>query len=582
VNSTERSLWWAAAVGAVAVLVVFQFFGNATHGYIDTSSLFYWWGYQWVNPASEGEHGWLILGLSGWLFWRSLRSAECGARNAELGQPEAGERNQEHLTQEQGTGKIGSIPRSAFRDPPWPALVALLAGLAIHALGFAAQQTRISIVGFLMCTWGLLRLAGGVRWGRAGMFPLAFLLFAIPLNLLDSIGFWLRVWVVNASATIAHTVGIGVLKSGTQLTAPDGTYNYDVAAACSGIRSLTAMTALSLLAGYINFGSWQRRVAVLLLCFPLVYVGNVARIVAIVVAARIGGPKWGDVAHEVMGYGIFAIVLSGVLLGIQLIRRWWPEPAGSVCHPLNDKPECHLIDDKRVWAATAVVVALAGGEIIFLRHLAHLPARGQVGVMVSAEGRDPVELPAFIGTDWIGRRAEVSPVERQVLPQDTGYSRKDYVLLHDPRRSVFLSIVLSGRDRSSIHRPEICLVGQGWTIAEVARHRFKPPRRSAADFEVTLLRVRREVQTPRGKAVVPQLVAYWFVGGDCIVATHWQRMLRDAWNRVVHARSDRWAYVLMQTDASDGEPAALARMQSILDATLPAFQKVFAPQKPQF
>ena len=76
-KSTERSLWWAAAGGAVAVLVLFQFFGNATHGYIDTSSLFYWWGYQWVNPASEGEHGWLILGLSGWLFWRSLQRAEC-------------------------------------------------------------------------------------------------------------------------------------------------------------------------------------------------------------------------------------------------------------------------------------------------------------------------------------------------------------------------------------------------------------------------------------------------------------------------------------------------------------------------
>ena len=26
-----------------------------------------------------------------------------------------------------------------------------------------------------------------------------------------------------------------------------------------------------------------------------------------------------------------------------------------------------------------------------------------------------------------------------------------------------------------------------------------------------------------------------------------------AWNRIVHARADRWAYVLMQTDAADGE-----------------------------
>jgi hypothetical protein len=32
----------------------------------------------------------------------------------------------------------------------------------------------------------------------------------------------------------------------------------------------------------------------------------------------------------------------------------------------------------------------------------------------------------------------------------------------------------------------------------------------------------------------------------------------------------------MQTDASDGEENALARMQAVLDATLPAFQRPVA------
>jgi hypothetical protein len=78
--------------------------------------------------------------------------------------------------------------------------------------------------------------------------------------------------------------------------------------------------------------------------------------------------------------------------------------------------------------------------------------------------------------------------------------------------------------------------------------------------------------------VVPQLVTYWFVGGDGVVGSHGRRLWRDAWNRVVHGRADRWAYVLMQTDAADGEAAALARMQGVLDETLAVFQKVFAPQ----
>jgi EpsI family protein len=194
-------------------------------------------------------------------------------------------------------------------------------------------------------------------------------------------------------------------------------------------------------------------------------------------------------------------------------------------------------------------------------------------VVLAADGLNPTELPAFLGTEWIGRRTEVTDVEREILPADTGFSRKVYVALAAQRREVFLSVVLSGRDRTSIHRPELCLVGQGWTITDTASHRFSFPGHADAAFDATLLRVRREVLTPRGKQSVPQLVAYWFVAGDAVVATHGQRMMHDAWNRVVHARTDRWAYVLMQTDASDGEAAALARMQTVLDGTLPAFQR---------
>ena len=143
-------------------------------------------------------------------------------------------------------------------------------------------------------------------------------------------------------------------------------------------------------------------------------------------------------------------------------------------------------------------------------------------------------------------------------------------------------MVLSGRDRTSIHRPELCLVGQGWTIDAATRHQFQFPSASGAagSFPSTVLEVRREMASPHGKVIVPQLAVYWFVDSRTVVATHWERLLRDAWNRVTRARADRWAYVLMQTDSSDGKAAALARMQQILDDTLPAFQRVSASRKP--
>jgi hypothetical protein len=217
------------------------------------------------------------------------------------------------------------------------------------------------------------------------------------------------------------------------------------------------------------------------------------------------------------------------------------------------------------------VVGLAVVEMLFLARLAALPPRGQVGVRLAADGQNPVELPVFLGTEWIGRQTAVTESERAVLPPDTGYSRKDYVAVADPARRVFLSIVLSGRDRSSIHRPELCVVGQGWTIKAVNEHDFFPPGHASGSVPATVLHVQREVQTPQGPVVVPQLIAYWFVGGDTVEATYWRRLARDAWNRVMHARADRWAYVLMQTDARDGDAAALGRMQAVLNQTLPVF-----------
>ncbi|MGH7956158.1 MAG: exosortase-associated EpsI family protein, partial [Opitutaceae bacterium] len=229
----------------------------------------------------------------------------------------------------------------------------------------------------------------------------------------------------------------------------------------------------------------------------------------------------------------------------------------------------------------AIVVTLALAEMFFLHRLANMPPRGQVGVVLAADGLNPVELPSFLGTEWIGRRAAVTDVEREMLPPDTGFSRKNYVFVGDRTREVFLSIVLSGRDRTSIHRPELCLVGQGWTIDGAIQQTFRTPTvhaQAGDQFRATVLRVNREVASSRGTLVVPQLVAYWFVAGDVVVPTHWQRFVHDAWNRVTKARADRWAYVLMQTDARDGEAAALARMQTVLDGTLPAFQRALPAQ----
>ncbi|HYP15974.1 MAG TPA: EpsI family protein, partial [Opitutus sp.] len=397
---------------------------------------------------------------------------------------------------------------------------------------------------------------------------------AIPLNVLDSLGFWLRLWVVDAAGVIAHVAGIDVVRSGTQLFSPGGQYQYDVAAACSGVRSLMALAALSLLIGYLEFRSGWRRALMLALCLPLTYLGNIARIAAIILAAEIGGQAWGERAHDVMGFGVFAIVLGGVLGAARLMRRGWPE-RGSETERAELRAEGRPMPPSAGgwWAAGLVaIVVLAVTEMVLLARIGERVGAGAAGVRLANDGVNPVELPAFVGTEWIGRRAEVTAVEREILPADTGFSRRSYVHVQGGRHSVFVSIVLSGRDRSSIHRPELCLVGQGWTLKPAGVHAFSWPGGLGARVPATLLRT--ELIEPATGRKLPALVAYWFVNSERVLATHWERALWDAWNRVRRGRADRWAYVLVQADAADGEAAALARMQAVLDEALPVFQAV--------
>ena len=91
-----------------------------------------------------------------------------------------------------------------------------------------------------------------------------------------------------------------------------------------------------------------------------------------------------------------------------------------------------------------------------------------------------------------------------------------------------------------------------------------------------MLRV-EQVDARTGR-VFPALLAYWFVNSDRMVATHWERMAYAAWDRLRHGRADRWAYVLVQTDAVDGEAAALSRLQEVLAGTVPEFQKPLRQQ----
>lgn len=145
----------------------------------------------------------------------------------------------------------------------------------------------------------------------------------------------------------------------------------------------------------------------------------------------------------------------------------------------------------------------------------------------------------------------MSLAERNMLPPDTLLVRKKYV---DPEgRVILVAIVLSGKERASIHRPQVCLVGQG---NEIVRSRTVPvPLPGRRPLDVMVLDLLGHGRLPDGRRLqVNRYYAYWFVGKGRETPYHVQRMFWMAFDRVVHNVAHRWAYISVSgTRPPEGE-----------------------------
>lgn len=153
------------------------------------------------------------------------------------------------------------------------------------------------------------------------------------------------------------------------------------------------------------------------------------------------------------------------------------------------------------------------------------------------------------------RLDQVSLGERNLLPSDTLISRRLYQ--DDKGEGITVTIVLSGSEQRSIHRPQQCLPAQGFAIEQTTL--LSVPMEGRPPLQLTLIRSRK------GTGVVSRqspemLMAYWFSGGGHETPGHFQRLAFMAWDNLIHGIRPRWAYVSLQTLSHAGEADAERRL----------------------
>ncbi len=101
--------------------------------------------------------------------------------------------------------------------------------------------------------------------------------------------------------------------------------------------------------------------------------------------------------------------------------------------------------------------------------------------------------------------------EKKILPEDTMGSRRTFK--NSKGDQLFCSIVLAGRDVTSIHRPELCLTGQGWGLGNLQVEQIPTPAVKGGVLSVSRLDATRDVRLPDGRVGrANSIFLYWFIG----------------------------------------------------------------------
>jgi hypothetical protein len=153
--------------------------------------------------------------------------------------------------------------------------------------------------------------------------------------------------------------------------------------------------------------------------------------------------------------------------------------------------------------------------------------------------------------------------EKKMLPSDTGFIRKYYE--RDGSVPLHVSIVLSGNDRSSIHRPEVCMTANGYEIVEDTLLRI-PLGEGREPLDVMVLDMNRTGSDGRVETIY---YAYWFVGKGRETASHVQRMVWMATDRILRGVSHRWAYIALSAPRAPDSDAHLQQIANFAAALHP-------------
>ncbi len=487
------------------------------------------------------------------------------------------------------------LRREELRKMPWQGdwlgLLPLGMGLFCYWVGYKADTGYPGFLAVQFVLAGMILLVAGRAWMRVLFFAWLFLFFAWPMQPLeDSVASPLRPKTAAMAAMLLNLAGVPAVNEGSALqSAPDavrdipigGAFSLDVDKACSGINSLFALMMITALLGYLALKRPRSRLVLFAFAVPLAVAGNVVRLLLLVagtlqfgsefaVGRRLGDHQEMSPFHTFAGFAVFGVALAGMFalcwffegreMKSNLQRHGGTTSRGKFFTiPLPRRTLAQLA--AALLLPLAILGVCAGTDISF---------------QVSKPGVR-LELPLTFG-EYQGREFDITAEEKNLLDEGVKLVRNVYAA--PSGRQFMATVILSGFEKRSLHRPEVCLPNQGWTVTD----RTQVPLRLDDGREITavMMRIFRDSEPQPGVRVRTRAVNfYWYIGSDGTTCPeHYEHVLLSYVDSVFRNIQHRWAMASIYVPLAEqlvGKEDPFVELSAVEDA-----REFIAKLAPQF
>ncbi len=471
--------------------------------------IIYKMGVDWLNDPNY-SHGFLIPVISGYLIWK---------KRAEI---------HEHLGQ-----------------PHFLGIILLLFGCLLFLVGNIAGELFTQRISFLFIISAYIFLIGGISLWKFLWFPICYLIFMIPLPyiLYDAIAFPLKLFATKFSTIFLQALGVPIYSEGNLIYLP--TTTLEVADACSGIRSLISILALSVIIAKIMLSDNIKRILLISLSIPVVIFCNMLRIIITgLLAAK--NPKLSQgFFHSFSGEIIFFVGIVFILTFTYFLKNFSRKTIQNKIVKnvsVKQSPSVQSISPNLFWYSSLILLSFFVFNFYcskvtatsLLQPLTLLPSTINGFTMVSEASLDD-DVLSQLGVDDYILRAYKGP--------------KAYTLW------LYIGYFEDQKEGTMIHSPKHCYPGGGWYPLSSKIISLKIP---AIDKTIRL----NEYLLKKGNS--KQLVYYWYSSRGRVVANEYIDRFYMILDSIIRHRSDG-ALVRISGPANNLEEAKRIQKQFIKD-----------------